>query len=82
MSDLAIIPSPHGYKLAGMSRSTGICRVKDGLFPKPFAIGKRQTGWLTREIEAVNLAHARGATDDEVRQLVAELHTLRGKPAV
>lgn len=78
-----VVPSPTGYKLAGLSRSTGIAHVKDGLFPKPFLIGQRQTGWRQSEIEAVNAARARGDTTDEVRRLVAELHERRqaNKPA-
>lgn len=72
-----IVPSPAGYKAAGISRSTGIKLVSDGLFPKPFLIGARQTGWRASEIDAINKARASGASEDEIKQLVVELHERR-----
>jgi prophage regulatory protein len=72
-----LVPSPAGYKLVGVSRSTGIAMVKDGLFPKPFRIGQRQTGWRQSEIEAVIRARVQGVDNDALRQLVADLHQLR-----
>lgn len=73
----ALIPSPTGYKLAGVSRSTGIALVKGGLFPKPFLIGQRQTAWRQSEIDAVTRARARGDTIDQIKQLVVDLHEMR-----
>lgn len=72
-----IITSPIGYKAAGLSRSTGIALVKTGLFPKPFLVGQLQTGWRASEIEAVNAARARGDSDEQIKDLVGQLHQLR-----
>lgn len=57
-------------------------KVSDGLMPTSVSIGGKRRAWPRRELEAINEARIRGASDDEVRALVVELETMRrGTPA-
>ena len=62
---------------SGLSRSTIYLRVSQRLWTKPVALGARAVGWPSDEVEALNAARIAGKTDDEIRDLVAELETAR-----
>lgn len=70
-------------RLPGVLSATGNGRTKqyqdirDGLFTKPVAIGTRARAWPVYEVEAINAARVAGKTDDEVRELVAQLEAAR-----
>lgn len=51
--------------------------VHDGLFTVPVPIGQRAVGWPDHEVKAINAARIRGDSDDQIRALVAKLHTAR-----
>lgn len=51
--------------------------VHEGLFTVPVPIGQRAVGWPDHEVKAVNTARIRGDSDDQIRALVAKLHTAR-----
>ena len=55
------------------SASTRRRDVAARLQPAPFPIGKRQTGYLRREIDALIAARAASATDQQIRELVVHL---------
>lgn len=57
----------------GESDSTTQRRIRAGLFPPGIPLGPRSVGWPAHEVEAVNAAKVRGASEDELRQLVGRL---------
>jgi prophage regulatory protein len=52
-------------------------RVGCGTFVRPIKIGPRASGWIKSEVEAIVAARIAGASDDDIRELVAELHAAR-----
>ncbi len=63
---------PWETSLTPFCRATTYARIQDGTYPPPVKIG-RMSAWLDREMEAVNEALIQGKSDDEIRQLVADL---------
>lgn len=63
--------------LSGYPRSTLYLRISQGLWTKPVRLGERSVGWPEYEGEAINTARIAGKTDDEIRELVAELEAAR-----
>ena len=53
--------------------------IRDGLWPKAVNIGRRSVGWPSDEIIAINAARVAGQTDDQIRELVKELHAKRNE---
>ncbi len=71
-----LIRRPWASGCIGFGRATTYQRIQDGLFPAPVKIG-RMSVWLDRELTAVNEAIVAGVSDDELRQVVAELVSQR-----
>jgi len=63
--------------LTGDSQSGFYQKVSGGLMTKPVKIGARATAVPVREIEAINAARIRGASEDEIKALVSRLHADR-----
>lgn len=61
--------------------SLGRTRVTElehgGLYPPRVTIGARKKGWVVAELQAWAAARAAGATDDELRALVARMVAAR-----
>ena len=55
------------------SRSTIYGDIRAGRFTPPVALGPRCSAWPAREVDQIIAAHAAGASDREIRQLVARL---------
>ncbi len=53
--------------------------IREGLFTKPVAIGRRAVGWPAEEVSAINAARISGKSDAEIRALVARLMAERSK---
>ena len=53
--------------------------VKSGELPEPIKIGLRAVAWQRHEIDTIIAARAGGATDDDVRHLVQQIHEARTK---
>lgn len=51
--------------------------VHGGLFTAPVRLGLRSVAWPSSEVAAIVAARVRGASDQEIRDLVQELHTKR-----
>ncbi len=51
--------------------------MSEGLFPPSIKLGRRFAAWLSEEIEAVNAARVRGASDDDIKKLVTDLVAAR-----
>ena len=47
--------------------------IGKNLFPKPLRFGPRMARWPRHEVDGVLAAMIRGASDDEIRELVVEL---------
>ncbi len=62
---------------SGHSRSTLYLRISEGLWTRPVSIGPRAVAWPASEVAALNAARVAGKTDDEIRELVTQLHTAR-----
>lgn len=62
----------------GVSRSTLYNKIKAGTFPKPVKIGEMVAVWPRHEHQAISEAIMAGKSDDEIRQLVADLVAKRG----
>ena len=77
MTTTTIWRGPQVQAEIGFSRSTILRRTKQGLLPKPIALSRRSVGWLALEIAAVNAALIRGASEDDLRQLVRQLEESR-----
>lgn len=77
MTQYTIVRGPQVEAETGFSRSTILRRQHAGLFPRPIALGRRSVGWRAQEVEAINAAMIRGASEDEQRQLVRQLEDSR-----
>ena len=51
--------------------------IHDGLFTMPVSIGQRAVGWPDTEVRAINAARIAGKTDNQIRELVNQLHAAR-----
>jgi prophage regulatory protein len=83
-TDPAVLPiinpmlrRPVVEQATGDSRSTIYRKVKAGIFTKPVQIGGDRVAWPANEVDAINKARIAGKTDDEIRQLVEDLHMAR-----
>jgi len=61
----------------GIGRSTVYLRIKQGLMPPPVKIGERCSAWPNYEISAINAARVAQKSDNEIRELVAQLQRQR-----
>ena len=53
----------------------GLIRV--GLWTQPVKIGERSSGWPDNEVRAINAARIAGKSDQQIRELVKQLHDKR-----
>lgn len=53
--------------------------IRAGLFTKPVPIGQRSVGWPKDEVLAINAARIAGRSDEQIRELVKQLHTRRAE---
>ena len=65
----------------GLARSTIYLRIEQGLWPKPVRLGARAVGWPAGEVASLNAARIAGKSDQEIRDLVANLEAARGSAA-
>jgi len=68
---------PTVLERTGYSRSRLYARISDGLFPRPISLGPRVAAWPEHEVDAVIAAHIRALAEDELTQLVSEIHADR-----
>lgn len=72
-----ILRLPEVIHTTGKSRSSVYESIADGLFPRPIPIGGRAIGFVQSEIAAWVNARIQGASDAEIRALVADLTAKR-----
>ena len=51
--------------------------IRLGLFTQGVAIGLRSKGWPFEEVAAINAVRIAGKSDEEIRDLVSQLHAKR-----
>ena len=51
--------------------------IRDGVFTRGVAIGKRSRAWPLHEVHAINAARIAGKSEAEIRELVKVLHAKR-----
>jgi len=73
----SIFRLPDVLKQRGRSRSAHYLDIQQGLFTRPVQIGLRAVGWPENEVLALNAARIAGKSDEEIRQLVIKLETVR-----
>jgi prophage regulatory protein len=61
----------------GRKRSSTYNDIKAGLLTEPVKIGANAIAWPAGEIRALNQARIAGKNDNEIRELVRELHEAR-----
>jgi len=55
------------------SRSTIYADIRSGTFTPPVSLGPRCSAWPAREVDEILAAREAGASDRQIRQLVARL---------
>ena len=65
----------------GCARSSVWCMALAGTLPRPIKRGKKWSRWPDVEIDLVEQAITRGATDEELKTLARELMTDRTEAA-
>jgi len=55
----------------------GLIRV--GLWTLPVKIGERSSGWPSDEVHAINAARIAGQSEEQIRELVKQLHAKRAE---
>jgi prophage regulatory protein len=68
-------------KRGGISSSTAYRHIAAGVLPPAVKLGPNTAAWLEHEIAAIDAARVAGATEDEVRELVARLVAARQQAA-
>lgn len=61
----------------GYPTSTLYEKIRDGLFVRPVRIGARAVGFDSSEVKAIIAARVAGYTDEQLRELVIQLHAKR-----
>jgi prophage regulatory protein len=59
------------------SRSSTYADIAAGLFVPPISLGARAVGWPSNEVDEIISARIAGATETEIRTLVAKLIAAR-----
>lgn len=67
----SLLRLPQVAAKTGQSKSGIYLQIKNGLFPKPIAIGQRARAWLESDIEALIQAWMSDASAQEIRQLIS-----------
>jgi prophage regulatory protein len=71
---------PDVKKASGLARPTIYRDIKRGTFPKPVKLGT-VSAWPEREVHSIINARVAGKSDDDIRQLVVQLHEQRTNAA-
>ena len=77
----ALVRTTAAPRLMGDSLSSLYDKASRGLTTKPLKVGARASALPLREIEAINAARIRCASEDEIRALVNKLHAERAQAA-
>jgi prophage regulatory protein len=74
---LKIIKKDEIRSLTGLSNTTQFEQIKSGLFPAYIKLSARSVGLFQHEVEIIISARAAQMHDDEIREVVQQLHRNR-----
>jgi prophage regulatory protein len=78
MKEIKIIPTKRVLKIRGeRSSSAHYLDIKKGQWTDPVKIGPRASGTPQNECDALNQARIAGKSEQEIRDLVIQLHAER-----
>lgn len=77
ISHPSILRLPSVIARSGLSRSSIYKAVAAKLWTSPIRLTGKSIGWPSHEVDSLISARIRGASDVDVRQLVAQLETAR-----
>lgn len=77
MENIKILRLPAALERLGMGETSYRTAMADGLVPKLIPLSARAVGVPEHEINQVIRARIAGLSDDEIRNLVARIHTAR-----
>lgn len=72
-----ILKLPKVLNQRARSSSAHYRDIQKGLFTKPVNLGERAVGWPISEVNILTAAQVAGLSEDEIRNLVEELHIKR-----
>jgi len=72
-----ILKLPQVLDQRARSSSSHYRDIQNGLFTNPVNLGERAVGWPINEVNILTAAKVAGLSEDEIRNLVAELHARR-----
>jgi prophage regulatory protein len=75
--DQILLRKPQVLNQRARSSSAHYRDIQNGLFTKPVNLGERAVGWPIREVNILTAAQVAGLSEDEIRNLVVELHAKR-----
>lgn len=82
MKKLQFDRRPAVSKRTGSSRSKLYADISRGLFVPPIKRGPKTALWPSHEVDQIIAAEIRGATEDELRELVTKLTEMRANFSV
>ncbi len=65
------------HRKGNASHATVYGEIHAGLFTQPVRIGQRAVGWPSNEVDAIVAARVAELSDDQIRELVSQLHDAR-----
>jgi prophage regulatory protein len=74
---IPLLRRPVVEQAIGFSRTTLYRYIERGLFPKPVKIGGDRVAWPANEVQLLNQARISGKTEEQIRELVKQLHKAR-----
>ena len=76
-NQIIMLRRPEVEKRTGKARTTIYRDIQEGLLTRPVSTGANSVAWPDFEIDQINRAWMAGRSDDQIRQLVDELHRKR-----
>ena len=76
-TETRLVRMPEVLNFTGEKKSAFYAKAAAGLMPRPIRIGAKIVAVPEYELRAVNAARIRGASESELRALVADLHARR-----
>jgi prophage regulatory protein len=74
-----LVRASAAHQTLGIGKSLFYLWQKKGLIPQGIAMGPRVVVWPSAELDCIIRARVAGKSDDEVKQLVAELTAARAQ---
>lgn len=77
VNQIIMLRRPEVEKRTGKARTTIYRDIQEGLLTRPVSTGANSVAWPDFEIDQINRARMAGKPDDEIRQIVNQLHEQR-----